>query len=193
MIMADESVFRGALEFFNDIGVYDVVLPFLLTFTITFAILEKTKILGMDKDEKGHDITRKNLNSMTAFVIGFFVVASSKVVAVINETMSYIVLLLLLSIGFMLLVGSFHQGDKEFFLKRPWKEIFMIIMFVGIALVFLNSLGWLEIIYDWIRDNWDTNVVSGVILVIVIIGFMFYVTRDKNKSNKKDKEGDDDG
>ena len=28
-----ESVFRGMIEFFGDIGIYDVVLPFLLVFT----------------------------------------------------------------------------------------------------------------------------------------------------------------
>ena len=33
------SLFRGVLEFFTDIGIYDVVLPFLLVFAILFAIL----------------------------------------------------------------------------------------------------------------------------------------------------------
>ncbi|RJQ17239.1 hypothetical protein C4573_04270 [Candidatus Woesearchaeota archaeon] len=190
--MAEESVFRGTLVFFEKLGIYDVILPFLLTFTLTFAILEKTKIYGTEKDEKGKDVTRKNLNSMTAFCIAFFVVASSKIVAVINQTLAYIVLLLLLSIGFMLLAGSFHKGDKEFFLVSPWKEIFMVIMFVGIALIFLYSLGWLDVIYEWLRDHWDTNVVSGIILVVLVIVFMLYVTKDNNKKDKK-KEGDENG
>ena len=77
--MAD-SVFGGTLVFFHDIGIYDVVLPFLLTFTIVFAMLEKTKIYGTEKDEKGNLVTRKNLNSMTAFVAGFFVVATTAII-----------------------------------------------------------------------------------------------------------------
>lgn len=191
--MADESVFRGTLEFFNDIGIYDVVLPFLLTFTLTFAILEKTKIYGTEKDEKGNEATRKNLNSMTSFVIAFFVVGSSQVVKVMNETLSHIVLLLLLSIGFMLLVGSFHSGDKEFFLDKPWRNIFMIIMFIGIILIFLNSLGWLNTIYDWLRDHWNSATVSGIILIILVILFMLWVTRDTNKSSTKQETGDANG
>ena len=189
--MADESVFRGTLGFFEDIGIYDVVLPFLLTFTLTFAILEKTRIYGMEKDEKGEMVTRKNLNSMTAFVVAFFVVGSAQVVKVMNETLSYIILLLLLSIGFMLLVGSFHSGDKEFVLKKPWNTIFMVIMFIGIVLIFLYSLGWLQVIYDWIGSNWSSNTVSGLILVVLIILFMLYVTKDK--SSKNNGKGDDDG
>ena len=44
--MVEQSVFRGIIEFFEKIGIYDVVLPFLLVFTIVFAILEKTKVFG---------------------------------------------------------------------------------------------------------------------------------------------------
>ncbi len=189
--MAEESVFRGTLGFFNDIGIYDVVLPFLLSFTLTFAILEKTKIYGLEKNDKGNMVTRKNLNSMTSFVVAFFVVGSAQVVKVMNETLSYIILLLLLSIGFMLLVGSFHSGDKEFYLKGPWKTVFMVIMFIGIILIFLYSLGWLDNIYNFLKNNWNTNVVSGIILVALIVGFMFYVTRDRAASkDKKTEEGD---
>ena len=53
------SAFRGVIEFLGDMGVYDVILPFLLVFTIVFAILEKTKILGTAK-EGGETIGKKN-------------------------------------------------------------------------------------------------------------------------------------
>ena len=53
------SAFRGAIEFFDKIGVYDVILPFLLVFTIVFAILEKTKVFGTD-DIEGKKLTKKN-------------------------------------------------------------------------------------------------------------------------------------
>ena len=58
--MAEESLFRGVLSFFNDIGIYDVILPFLLIFTIVFAILEKTKVLGVEEIE-GKKYTKKSL------------------------------------------------------------------------------------------------------------------------------------
>ena len=43
--------FREVIEFFDSIGLFDVVLPFLLVFTIVFAILEKTKVLGTEDIE----------------------------------------------------------------------------------------------------------------------------------------------
>ena len=57
-----ETVLGGVIGFFQRIGIYDVVLPFLLTFTIVFAILEKTRVFGVEKIE-GADYPRKNLNS----------------------------------------------------------------------------------------------------------------------------------
>ena len=60
--MAEESVFRGVMTFFDKLGIYDVVLPFLLTFTIVFAILEKTKVLGTESIE-GKSYSKKNLNN----------------------------------------------------------------------------------------------------------------------------------
>ena len=108
--MAEESVFRSVLSFFTDIGIYDVILPFLLVFTIVFAILEKTKVLGTEEIE-GKKYTKKNLNSMVAFVMAFLVVASAQLVRIINETMANIVLLLLISVSFLLLIGSFYRED----------------------------------------------------------------------------------
>ncbi|PIN72650.1 hypothetical protein COV21_01515, partial [Candidatus Woesearchaeota archaeon CG10_big_fil_rev_8_21_14_0_10_45_5] len=91
------SNFRETLTLFEQLGVYDVILPLLLVFTIVFAILEKTMVLGYEKigDKK---YTRKNLNSMVAFVTALLVVGSTKLVAMINETVSNTVLLLIMSV-----------------------------------------------------------------------------------------------
>ena len=40
------STLQNAIEFFKAFGLFDIVLPFLLVFTIIYAILEKTRILG---------------------------------------------------------------------------------------------------------------------------------------------------
>ena len=44
--MVEDTAFTGVLSFLERFGFYDIVLPFLLVFTIVFAVLEKTKILG---------------------------------------------------------------------------------------------------------------------------------------------------
>jgi hypothetical membrane protein len=183
-----ESLFRGTIQFFNELGIYDVVLPFLLVFTMVFAILEKTRVYGVEKiGDKTY--TKKNLNSMTAFVIAFFVVASSKLVEIILKVSSQVVILLLASILFLMLAGSFNK-DEEFYLSKGWNSFFMVIMFAGIVLIFFNAMGWLQKIYDYLSGHWDSRAVAAIILVIVIVGLMFYVTSDQTKQKKKAKEED---
>ncbi|MEK6940113.1 MAG: hypothetical protein AABX31_05280 [Nanoarchaeota archaeon] len=180
--MVEESAFRGMIAFLNKLGVYDVILPFLLVFTIIFAILEKTKIFGTEKD----GMTKKNINAMVAFVIGFLVIASTKLVGVINEVMANVVLLVILGVCFLLLVGVFFTGKEEFSLKEMpvYLQIFTAIMFLGIIVIFLNALGWLQTIFD-LFENINADWAATLIFIIIIIGFMVWITYTPKGEAKK--------
>ncbi|MFT4343234.1 MAG: hypothetical protein ACMXYE_00635 [Candidatus Woesearchaeota archaeon] len=191
--MSDVSTFRGTLIFFDRLGLYDVVLPFLLVFTIVFAILEKTKVLGTETIE-GVDVTRKNLNAMVALVIGFLTVASSRVVAVINQTAAHIVILLLISVFFLMLVGSFMKETKEpFFLEKPWSIIFMVIMFVGIVFIFLNALTlesgvtWLEFVFGLLMNINNSTAVSSIVMMIILIIFIWFIVKGADQGTSHSK------
>lgn len=192
--MVEQSVFRETIEFFGRLGIYDVILPFLLVFTIVFAILEKTKIFGTEEIDK-KKYPRKNLDAMVAFVVAFFVIASSQLVEVITTVSSQVVILLLLSILFLILVGSFHKETEEgFFLPGGWNTTFMAIMFIGIVGIFLNAIktgegqSWLSFIMEFISTKWDTNWVASLILIGVILGFMGYVMGGSSPKKEKKKE-----
>jgi len=180
------SAFRGAIEFFDKVGIYDVVLPFLLVFTIIFAILERTKIFGTEKID-GKDYTRKNLNSMTAFVIALLVVASAQIVSIINEGLAKVVLLLIISISFLMLIGSFF-GKDEVKLESGWRAWGMGLMAAGVLLIFANEIGWLEPGWEYLTNNLDSGIVGSFILIILIIIFMGYITGGKEKEEKEKKE-----
>lgn len=177
--------FREAIEFFADVGLFDVVLPFLLVFTIVFAILEKTKVFGVDEVE-GKKYTKKNLNSITAFVISFLVVASAELVEIITTVSANVVVLLLLVVLFLLLVGSFYvEGDKSVFLEGGWKSMFMVIVFIGILLIFFDALGFLEDIFDFLSGG-RNDIVGAIILLVIVVLFIAWVVQEpKRKEAKK--------
>jgi len=186
--MVEQSIFRGVITFLGKVGVYDVILPFLLVFTIVFAILDKTKVLGTEKVE-GREVTKKNINSIVAFVIGFLVIASTKLVAVINEVMANIVLLLILVVSFLLLVGVFF-GSKEVTLENfpGWTKFFMILLFIGIVLIFLNALKWLSFLISLLEFG-DSQWSSAIAMMIIILLFIIYITKDPG-SKKNEKKSD---
>jgi hypothetical protein len=190
--MAD-STLGGIIEFFVDLGVYDVVLPFLLVFTIVFAILEKTRVLGTDMIDK-HHYSKKNLNSMVAFCVAFFVILSQTLVSAISEALANIVVLLLVSVCFLLLIGSFAKETKEpVFLEGWWAKIFMVIMFIGVVFIFLHAIptgdgsNWLEAAFAFVGSNWDEEWGAAIIFVLAMAGFMAWVTQPSGGGKKKDE------
>lgn len=199
--MATESVFRGIINFFNDIGVYDVILPFLLVFTIMFAILEKTRVLGEDEVDMGKEkgkvkYSKKNLDSVVAFVVAFLVIASAQLVSLINEAMANVVILVLVGICALMLVGVL-TGTGEFkFKEDSWTLwFFTAFMILGVLLVFFHAIptssgeSLLDWFFDYMYDNWDSNAVGALILIGLVSLFMWGIVREPTKSKEK-KEGE---
>jgi len=180
--------FREVIVFFDSIGLFDVVLPFLLVFTIVFAILEKTKVLGTDEIE-GRKYTKKNLNAIASFVIAFLVIASSELVGIITTVSSNAVIVLFLSVLFLILVGSFYKEGEPIFLEGGWKVVFMIISFLAIVGIFLNAIKtsdgrtWLQRLGDFTSSGSDQLAGSLVLLAIVVI-FMVYAVREPRREAK---------
>lgn len=173
------SVFRDSLVFFDQIGLYDVVLPFLLVFTIVFGIMEKSRIFGTESvgDKK---VSRKNLNAMVAFTTSFFVVASAHLVELINVFVARTALILVIIIMFMILVATFHkqQGADGLDLEK-WVKPLVAVVIPALALIFLDGVGWLGPLWEYATGHWDSQLMGTVMLFGIIIWFMYYVTKDR--------------
>ena len=186
-----QTVLGGAIGFLAHLGVHDVVLPFLLVFTLLFAFLEKSKILGLEKivdgNGKTHTYTRKNLNSMIAFTVAFFVVASSQLVRIISEVMANAVILIVLGLSYSLAMGVFHTGDEEMALPPKMKTIFSVVMAIGVFMILFNALGWLGRIYNFLRGAVYSQSFMVVIMIVFFASFMWFITATpKPKDDKKD-------
>ncbi len=184
--MAD-SQFREAFAFLETLGVFDVVLPFLLVFTIAFAMLEKTKVFGTENID-GKVYTKKNLNALASFAISFFTVASARVVDALTQISANAVILMFAAVFFLMLIGSFsEEKDKGFFLEKTWKTMFMIVMFAGLFAIFLNAITvsdgrtWLEWIFDWLGQFSSNVSVAAVVLIGIVIGAMLLIVNSDKK------------
>jgi len=182
--------FREVIEFFKTIGLFDVVLPFLLVFTIVFAILEKTKVLGTEEIE-GKKYTKKNLNAVASFAIAFLVIASSQLVEVITRVSANAVVVLFLSVLFLLLVGSFHKEGEPIYLQGGWKVLFMAIVFLSIVGIFLDAIKtsdgtttWLERLGDFTESGSD-ELAGSILLLALIVLSVVYAVKEPSKEAKQ--------
>jgi phosphatidylglycerophosphatase A len=129
------------------------------------------------------------MNSMAAFVIAFFVIASAQLVKLISEVTSKVVLLIVLIFCFMLTVGVMRKEDKEGFeLSKTWIVVFEVIAFIAIIMIFLNALGWLDKIFNFLGGVWGSEATASLILVLILIGFMVFITWDSKPGDKKEEK-----
>jgi drug/metabolite transporter (DMT)-like permease len=183
------SPLRETIVFFDQIGLYDVVLPFILIFTVVFAIFEKTKVLGMEEVD-GKKYTKKNLNAITAFVVAFLVIAAKELVEIINQTVAQAVIVLFFSILFLMLVGAFHKEGDPIYLKGGWHIAFMGIVFISIVGIFLNAIKdengvtWLERITSFSSGGSGDSIVGAVILLVIVVVFIAYAVKEPEKHEK---------
>lgn len=166
-----ENFFRSL----ERVGIVDVLLPFLLIFTIIFAVLEKTKILGEGK---------KNMNIGIALIFALLAViphvtgnfpAGYDPVKIINGALPSVSLVVVAIIALMILIGVFAHDKIMLGLTAPgWIGLFSI---VTIVFIFGSSAGWwTNGILDWLETIFGSDVIAVLIMLLVFGIIIAFVT-----------------
>lgn len=158
------SVIQDIFLSLEELGLVDVFLPFLLVFTLVFAVLSKTMILGAEK---------RNLNVVLSLVMGLAVVIPHVTntypigfdpVEIINRMLPSVSLLVVAVFMVLILIGVFAH-DKVFLgLTMPgWIGFFSI---VAIIFIFLSSAG---ILQNGILNAFEQFFGSEALKIVIII------------------------
>ncbi len=173
----------------RDYGVIDVLLPFVLVFTVMFAVLQKTKVLG----DKG-----KRYNVIVALVIGFAVVvphvmspSQNDVVNIMNRAFPSVSLFVIAILAVFLLIGLW--GAKPTWTKGPG-GIVAIISIVIVALIFLYAAGYgWQNLPSWLNFLNDPGTIYLIVIILIFVIIIAYITGsdedNKEGSFKKFREG----
>ncbi len=172
-------------------GLTDVLLPFLLVFTLIFAVLEKTKILGEGK---------KNFNIIISLVMALMVVvphvtgrypAGYDPVQIINAALPSVSLLVVAVIMLLIMIGLFAHDKIYLGLTMPgWIAIVSIIL---ILTIFGSAAGWYASGFNsWLTGVFGNDALAVVIMLLVfgvIIAFITGGGEDKEQFNAFKKIG----
>lgn len=151
----------------------DIVLPFVLVFTLTFAILQNTKLLGEGK---------KQIDAIVSLVIGMILIAFPFARNLIVNLMPFLAVSLVVLLVFMLIYGFVYKGDIA--LHKGVKIAFMIIAGLALVTVLLYAAGMWDWIYDYffVREG-VSQIWVNILVIVVIAGAMIGVLKSKDKSN----------
>jgi hypothetical protein len=97
----------------NNLGFFNVILPFLLVYAVMYGILSKYKILGDPFAEGDKGKVTRSLVSIVSAATGFFIVGSANVVLSLRTLIPYIVLFLLTVFFLILAISPFLQREEK--------------------------------------------------------------------------------
>ncbi len=162
-----ETIFSSALG--------QAALVFVLIFTVVFAILQKTKILGDNK---------KQIDALVALAAGLLVISVGYAINLISSLIPFLAVSLVIILVFLLLLGIFYKQDS--FEVPGWmKAAFGVVAFIAVVIAVLyNTDAW-----AYIQDlsyGGGSNVLTNVIVIIVVLVILAVVVGTSGGKDKKD-------
>ena len=166
--MAEFNLFNLLTDWEN-LGFFHVALPFLLIFTLIFAILQKTKILGTDS---------KNLNAIVALIIAALAVRNQEIVFIMQRFLPNISMFVVIILMFLLLVGIVGGNKFEGF-SGGWMLTAAIVSFIFVGWSLTADAFFAPV---WLQDLFFLQDVSTLALIGVFAFVIWLVVREPNKS-----------
>ena len=170
------AIFTDWIIALENLGLLDVILPFLLIFTIAFAVLQKSKILG----ERA-----KNFNTILSFVLAMAAIVphvigeGPDVVVIINAALPNVSLLMIASLMVLLLIGVF--GSDVNLLGTPLEGVVVLFAVIAIGYTFLSASGWGPNI-PWL-NNPETQSMLVAILAFGLV--VWFITKEDDKMDQR--------
>jgi len=164
------TYFGDVLSWFERMGGYEVVLPFLLVFTVLFALLQKIKILGDDK---------KNLNVVLALILSLIFITQTDLVLYLYSFLPKVSLVILAGIALLMLIGLFSQEDETFGFVTG---IAVLLSVIGLVWALIPG----NLMLNWPRWMMLSGTDKAVILTITLFVIVIWlVVKEPSKKESK--------
>lgn len=160
--------------YLENLGIIDFFLPFIIVFTIVFAVLQKTKVFG-EAEKAGR------INAVIALVLGLLFVVPHVTgrypsgydpVQIMNEALPGISLVGIAVIFTLILLGLF--GKKYADTANP---LIALLSLGFVAYIFGSSLNW------WVAPSdvfsWWTEETTELMIIIAIFGLIVWLITKK--------------
>lgn len=153
----------------------EIILPFLLVFTVMFAILQKTKVLGDGK---------RQIDAIVALVVGLLVVSFGFATGVIVSLVPFLAVSAIVILVFMILYGMVFQSG-EFKMHKRIQGTIGILAAIGVIIAVMVATGAWDYVaesyfYNGDNDGLITNIIF-IVIIIAVVGFLWMGSGEKKE------------
>ncbi|MBU1135901.1 MAG: hypothetical protein KJ559_00105 [Nanoarchaeota archaeon] len=153
--------------------VTELILPFLLVFTVIFAILDKTKILG-DK--------KRQINAITSFVIALIFISFSNYVGLTIKLMGFMAVIAIILLVFIFLISFVGFKDDKFEMGNKLKYTLWILISAALVIAVLVFTGFWETIWNSISGG-NAIIMDIVFVLVIVIAVVIVLATGKESSS----------
>ncbi len=158
------SLLEQGILLLSRLGFFQIVIPFILIFSVVFAILEKSKILGEEK---------RTVNAIVSLALAFVTTGALAVTGIIERMIPLVVLAIVVLLLFLLVYGLI-AGPLAGTPGVTFRVSFGIAAGIAVALIFIYSA------------NLQTKVLTGeviglVLLIAVIVAIIGTIVAESKK------------
>jgi hypothetical protein len=150
--------------FATDLG--QTVLVFIFLFTLIFAVLQKTQVLGKEK---------RQIDALVAFSTALLATGASYVFELVPKMAAFLGLSLVIILVFLLLAGIFAKSDEAFVLGKGWQMGFMIAALIAVIIAVLVFTGY----WDKLLEYLNTGAILGNLILLVAVAAVIWIVWGK--------------
>jgi len=164
------SAVETTAQWFVDIGAYDVLLPFILIFTITYGTLQKTKTVS----------TQKNINASIAGILGFLFTASIQLITALQNILVITTMVVIGGILSLILVGTVTGTNPK---SQQTKKIGLFLGLITLSIIVVSIIP----IPEWINTSILETVLSSTVFITLLVGgfIIWWITRNPQQQKKQ--------
>lgn len=154
--------------FSSDLG--QTLLLFVLIFTIIFAILQKSKVLGGGKQ----------IDALVALSIGLIVSGVGFVLEFTQKILPVMAIIIVISLVFLILTAMFFKGEVEF---GKFKWAFAVLAGLIVIIATIVFTGYWDNIKGWFSDGGMASNLLLIIIVIAVVAFIYSSTKGSSSGS----------
>lgn len=171
--------FYSLLGAWEEAGIFDVILPFLLVFSLVYAVLEKIRILGTGKKARVS-------NAVVALVSALLVVRNGYIVGLMTRFLPNVAMFLIVILMLLLILGTFGIGPTKWQQGTLFYAAFVVSVVFVIWALASDYLGdWLEL-PKWLW-NLDETTKATVLFVGMFVIIIFLVMKEDDSTPPEEK------
>jgi len=180
---------RNTFYYLQSGGILDIVIPFILIFTVLFTVLKKVSLF---KNEPRYQIAISLAITFLVLIphITGTIMPEYDVVNIITNSLPAVVVIIFVFLTVLILLGLFKGGDEVKFGEFT-QGIFSLLAIILVAVIFARSAGYIQSssLPTWLYWLDDPQLGALIVVILMFVVITWFIVKEPGKTKWYDTFG----